>query len=346
MIREMRAAALLLLAAGCAPRAAPLAPPGRQEDVVFTRVSPLSRTREIARRTLTPLVFRRGDEVLQAKGQAFREQPVDLAHEQFSLYIPAGPPPPRGYGLLVFIAPWPDLTRPRFWRPALDRHGLIFVSAARSGNDESVLDRRVPLALLAYENVRATFRLDPARVYVGGLSGGSRVAEMVALAWPDVFHGALLNAGSDPIGGEQGIHLPPAELFRQFQATRVVFVTGEADEGNLRVDQSTRDSLRDFCVLNLQSRIARGLGHEPLDPASMERALAALDQPGTPDPADEARCNERLQRGLATKVAEVEAALARGDRAEARKLLWAIDGRYAGLAAAQILELDGKIGPP
>ena len=41
-----------------------------------------------------------------------------------------------------------------------------------------------------------------------------------------------MNAGSDPIGGEVGIYLPPAELFRRFQETKLVYVTGESDELN------------------------------------------------------------------------------------------------------------------
>jgi hypothetical protein len=74
---------------------------------------------------------------------------------------------------------------------------------------------------------------------------------MTALAYPDVFHGALLNAGSDPIGGEAGIYLPPAELFHRFQQTRLVYVTGESDELNLRDDQISRGSMRDWCVLDI-----------------------------------------------------------------------------------------------
>ena len=84
-----RTAAACLLFCGCAPRAAPLSPPGRQEDVVFSRSSPLSRTAEIARRTLTPLTLRRGEEVLVASGKDFREQPLDPAREQFrSTFLP------------------------------------------------------------------------------------------------------------------------------------------------------------------------------------------------------------------------------------------------------------------
>lgn len=50
-----------------------------------------------------------------------------------------------------------------------------------------------------------------------GFSGGSRVAEIAALAYPDVFRGAILNAGADPIDGQDGIDKPPADLLRAFQ---------------------------------------------------------------------------------------------------------------------------------
>ncbi|MGE5183087.1 MAG: hypothetical protein ACM31C_13545 [Acidobacteriota bacterium] len=92
---------------------------------------------------------------LAARGQRFADQAIDLATERFDVYVPAAPPPPAGYALTVFAAPWPDATRPRRWLEPLDRHGVVFVSARDSGNDPPVLDRRLPLVLLAYEDVRA-----------------------------------------------------------------------------------------------------------------------------------------------------------------------------------------------
>ncbi|HWE23826.1 MAG TPA: hypothetical protein VG496_07780, partial [Myxococcales bacterium] len=173
------------LLSGCAHDKAPAGSPGTTEDVTFTRYSPLSRSEEIARRTLPPLTFRRLQEGFAAKGMKLREQPVDLAKEKFAVYLPAGARPKDGYGLFVFISAGDQAIHPRRWRGPLDRHGLIMVSAANAGNEASVLERRVPLALLAWENVRARYPIDPKRVYVGGLSGGSRVAEIAALAYPD-----------------------------------------------------------------------------------------------------------------------------------------------------------------
>jgi pimeloyl-ACP methyl ester carboxylesterase len=227
----------------------------------------------------------------------------------------------------------------------LDRHGMIFVSAAHSGNDADTLDRRIPLALLGYENIRRRYKLDPERTYVGGLSGGSRVALRVALAYPDLFRGALLNAGSDPLGGD-GIALPPADLFRRFQdSTRIVFLTGDRDELNLHNDVISRESLRDWCVFDVASVTMPRTGHAIADAASLERALKALDAPNESDAAKLAACRADVERELAAKTAEAEAAIAAGDRARASAILNAIDARFGGEAAAAIATLRSKIGP-
>ena len=336
---RLAARALCAVLAGCAPLPAPR-PGSLQPEVIFTRPSPLSRGAEIVRRTLPPLTARYGQEALAARGEALREQSIDLQGERFALYVPAGEPPAGGYGLLVFISPGDEAVRPNYWRAPLDRHRLIFVSAAGSGNEAGLLDRRLPLALLAYENVRARYPLDPDRVYVGGLSGGSRVAEMVALGYPDVFRGALLIAGSDPIGGEQGIYLPPEDLFHRFQRSRLVFVTGARDDVNLDDDAVTLHSLRDFCVFNLEVKQPPRMGHELPDANALDSALDALDQRPAPDLRKLAECNASLQRELASGLAAAGAARAAGDRDGARARLRQLDARYGGLAASAILALD------
>ncbi len=320
-------AALLVLAACTTGRL--------ESNVVFTTYSPLSRNVEIARRALPPLTARR---VSQGPLAA---QAIDLAHEKFDVYIPPGAPPPAGYGLVVFIAPWPDPTRPRIWRSALDDHRFIFTSFQQAGNGTSTLDRRMPLALLAYENVRARYAIDPARVYVMGFSGGSRAAEMTALAYPDVFRGAILNAGADPIDGQTGMYKPPAELFRAFQHTRLVYVTGDADTDALHADDVSEDSMRANCVLDIAAQLAPQHGHASLDYAAFAHALDAVEEHHV-DEAALARCNARVAAELAAQLADVEAAITRRDP-HARDQLNAIDARFGGLAAPRILELADRL---
>src|SRR5262249_23662500 len=162
---------------------------------------------------------------LEAAHGATANQPVDLADEKFLIYLPSQKPE-QGYALLVFVPPWEEAGLPRQWAPILDKYGVLFVTAARSGNKEHVL-RREPRALLAAFNVTQRCPIDPRRVYVGGFSGGARVALRLALGYPDVFRGALLNAGSDALGNADAvppISLPPRELLYRFQeSSRLVY---------------------------------------------------------------------------------------------------------------------------
>jgi pimeloyl-ACP methyl ester carboxylesterase len=313
---------------------------GLMKDVTFGDYGAAASSSELARRVLTPLAFER----IKPRLLSASAEPLDLAQERFVVYVPQGEPPPGGYGLLVFVPPWPEAALPKDWAHVLDRRGMIFVSAARSGNDADTLDRRIPLALLGYENIRRRYPLDANRTYVGGLSGGSRVALRVALAYPDLFRGALLNAGSDPLGGG-GIALPPADLFKRFQdSTRLVFLTGDRDEVNLHNDLVSRQSLRDWCVLDVASVTMPRTGHRIADAAGLERALKALDAPNGIDTTVRASCRADINRALAAKMAEAEAAIAAGDRARATEILNAIDARYGGAAAAEIASIRSKLG--
>lgn len=340
-----RLAVLLLALAGCGASMH-----GRVEtDVVFAHYSSLSRSSEVARRALPPIAYHRVEQELAAKNQQLAEQAIDLAKEKFDIYVPPEPPPPGGYGLVVYIAPWSEPTRPRDWHGTLDGHRLIFVSAQNSGNDRNVLDRRIPLAMLAYENARARFPINSKRVYVMGFSGGSRVAGMIALAYPDVFHGAILNAGSDAIDGVshgEGNFKPPAELFRAFQHSRLVYITGEEDPDHLQQDTVSRESMRSNCVLDTRDVLAPHVTHRTMDGVALDRALDALEGPGSIDAEELARCNQQLEGKLAAELAKVATAITRGDRDGARAQLLAIDARFGGLAAPRSLELYEQLAAP
>jgi pimeloyl-ACP methyl ester carboxylesterase len=274
-------------------------------------------------------------------GKTLGGQPINLAGESFSIYVPAHPPP-QGYSLLVFVPPWSKAEVQPQWIPALDRHDMILVTAANSGNETSTVDRREPLALLAAQNVMAQYPVDPQHVYIGGFSGGSRVALRLALGYPDVFHGAFLNAGSDPIGSAD-VPLPPAEIFRQFQdSTQLVYVTGERDDAHLIDDIHSRQSLEKWCVFDVATESEPRREHELADASAFSRSLDALlkgkqaRQNKLPD------CRARIDAELSAQLKQVEDTFARGETSAAKRLLDKIDARYGGLAAPRSVELTGQ----
>ena len=303
------------------------APVGLLHDVTFDQYSSLSSVGEMHRRLLSPLVARR----LGAAPSAQHAQPVDLAEERFALYVPKNAPP-NGYGVLVFVPPWEQAVVPAQWIDALDRHGLIFVSAARSGNGADVMERREPLALLAASNVLHRYPVDVSRVYVGGFSGGSRVAERLALAYPDLFHGALLNAGSDPIGTPD-VPLPTSKLLERFQASsRLVYLTGRNDTDHLEMDRRSRKAMSEWCVFDVTPLVVPWSGHETPNAAAFSRGLNALEQHDPAEPAKLSACRDRYREELRADIERTRALAAKGDRTDAAAELEKIDARFGGLA--------------
>jgi dienelactone hydrolase len=315
---------------------------GLQRDVIFTEYSPLSRNTELAQRLLSPLYAARVHRELAQSAQTLREQPIDLAREHFAVYVPAEAPA-HGYALLVFVPPWQEAIVPRPWITVLDRLGIIFATAAQSGNEENIFDRREPLALLAAYNIMHRYPVDPERVYIGGFSGGSRVALRIALGYPDVFHGALLMGGTDPIGDVQA-PLPAPDLFRQFQnSTRLVYLTGAEDSLNLDKDVGSRLSLRQWCVFDVDTEAMPRQGHEVADANSLYQALKELANHEPDDPAKLVDCRARVDRELTVKFEQLAGVFASGRLQDASELLSKIDSRYGGLAAPQSIALLQQI---
>src|SRR5882757_10663962 len=315
---------------------------GLQNDVVFSDYSPLSASAELVHRLLSPLNAVAVDKRLAHSAVALRDQPIHLARERFAVYVPAHPPT-QGYGLLVFIPPWENAMLPRGWAAILDRRGVIFVSAAKSGNEANILDRREPLALLAAHNVMQRFHVNPERIYIAGFSGGSRVALRLALGFPEVFRGAFLNAGSDPIGNAQ-VPLPPPELFSRFQEmTRIVYISGQDDAVNVDKDAASTGSLLEWCVFDWYAERSPWTGHEVAGPTVLGRALDLLDQHAQPNLARLNDCRLRINQELEKAIAQADDLVAAGNADAARKLLDKIDTRYGGLAAPRSVDLAARI---
>ncbi|WP_266183741.1 PHB depolymerase family esterase [Dyella humicola] len=314
---------------------------GLLSDVTFTQYSTYASSAELARRLVSPLNALRLQQQAEASHVSVSEQPIDLARERFALYVPAHEPP-DGYALLVFVPPWSQAEVPPRWIPALDRLGVILVSAAQSGNDANVLDRRDPLALLAAHNVISRYHVDPSRVYVGGFSGGSRVALRLALGYPDLFHGALLEAGSDVIGEQ--VPVPPRDLLYRFQeATRVVYLTGQRDAFHEDADKQSRRSLQACCVFDVDNEPRPWAGHELADGASLERALKSLAVHRPAEPGKLASCRATMDSLLSQQLDQAQGLIANGATGPARQLLDQIDTRYGGLAAPRSVELAQRL---
>ena len=328
------------VAMGAARAADP--PSGIQENIEFSEYSPLSNSEEIARRSFTPLTVAELRRNAAASGMHMRDQPIDLAQESFSLYVPASAPP-QGYSLLVFVSPLEVPLIPASWHWVLDRHATIVVSASKSGNAQPIWDRRMPLALSGAFNVMRRYPIDAKRIFIGGWSGGSRVAMRLALDYPDLFRGALLNAGSDPIATPLD-PLPSAALMSQLQTeTKILYLTGDMDGVNVGADIASRQSMNAWCVFGTESQTMFHVGHEAPSSAYLDKALEYLETPLQLNSNKLDSCRRRVAADLAGKLQRVRDYVVRGKKLDALKELKGIDLRYGGLAAPDTLELRERI---
>jgi hypothetical protein len=155
----------------------------------------------------------------------------------------------------------------------------------------------------------------------------------LALAYPDLFRGALLNAGSDQIGTAQ-IRLPPADLMRRFQETsRLVYLTGKDDAPRIDMDVHSRSSMQDWCVFDIKTMLIPRTGHDVAGAAAFNQGLGALETHEKPTPDKLAACRRHYEQELDDQLGQVENLQANGKIDAATKLLEAIDERFGGLAA-------------
>lgn len=330
---------VFLVAATVASAAAP--GPGWIEDESIDLPSNRVEGGQFARRLLSPLSGRDVARFLAAEGRRLAAEPFAPGDFSVDLYVPRREPE-AGYGLLVFVPPMDEFAIPSDWKRVLEQRGLLLVMPRGAGNDADVFGRRIPAVLHAEAYAAATFRLDPARRYVGGFSGGARLAQRVALAWPDVFQGSLQFAGSVVVG-ENLMPPPQRELFDQARGrSRFVLVTGGQDLPNRRNDALARERFESLCFDAVRGFGPARLDHWVPDARGFAKALDQLETPATPAPGA-AACRGDLDARVARALDAVQTDLEAGNVIAARDALVQLDDLYGGLAAPRSLELAQAI---
>jgi len=328
----------LLACSAATPAAEPV-------QVTPTDPSPLSVTEKLIERQLSPLdavqVLRR----IHDLGMADALGLPDPAAEKLLVRIPAKTGPDGRYGLLVFMDSKPKAYLDAQLNNTLDSTGLIWISPDNAGDDANELERRIPLALLAYEYAHRTYDLNPDRVYVAGSAGGSRLAQRLLFTYPDVFTGAIINSGAAELG-TRGLPVPAASLLERLRMhSQIAFATSRHDQPAFSEQQRALKSLRAYCV-----PVARTFdnghtvaGQASLTPVLLFDALKTFEAPRATGP-DEA-CAHTLRQGALAELARIRQIDAGGDHAGALSALVDFDHAYGRLLAEEEIALAKQLKP-
>ena len=180
--------------------------------------------------------------------------------------------PPRS--VLVFVSPNATADPPPGWDTVLDRHAMVWIAARDFGNPVPS-NQRVLVALMGLTLARRDYVPADARRYIGGMSGGGRIASMAITKFPQLFDGALYIVGADDFGKAE-----PARL-AAIAANRYVFLTGEKDF-NRREMTHIHERYRKAGVSQTLLLDLPRFAHQYPDATDFESALVFLDSSAEP----------------------------------------------------------------
>ena len=225
-------------------------------------------------------------------GEGVRFNPAackfDHSSESYEVYVPQSYDPSKRFGLIVWINAGDDGGIPPGYEELLDKHRLIWIGANNGGNDRSPFWIRAMLAIDGASNIKHLYNIDSDRVYVSGISGGGRVASMVALTFPDVFSGGayyvigcnyMKNLATSGNKFAPGFWTKPdPRILEMAHKRRFAMITGSEDfnkPGTERVFKGYKNDGFQFVTFLEQP----GLGHRLPDAQWYEKGILALDQP-------------------------------------------------------------------
>jgi predicted esterase len=248
----------------------------------------------------------------------------DSRRQRYLLYVPNDYKADRPWPLVVFISPgdspagWPS------WRKVCEKSGILFCSPYEAGNKTPV-GQRTRIVLDVLDDVRRHYKIDPDQTYLGGFSGGGRMACTIAFALPEYFGGVVPVCGTNP---------PPTLTYlrhRLMDRLSVAFVTGATDFNRKENEEYMAPYLRELGVRD-RLWVVPGMGHSIPGSEVLSEVFAWLS-----DDLKRRRQDAKAHPGLAVAPGEAPPAAQQAERllAEAEKTLKQPKRVWQGVALLQ-----------
>jgi len=187
----------------------------------------------------------------------------------WEMYVPDNYRAAKPAGLMVYISPTPSGEIPRGWKPVMDQRNMLWIAASHSGNSV-VVSRRVIYAIVAPTLAGKHYKIDRERIYLSGLSGGGKMASMVAIDHAQLFKGAVYNCGVNFWDNH------PPRRFELVKQNHYVFITGTLDQA-LEPTRKAYKQYRKAGVEHSKLMVIRDMTHRNPSSFDFDKALQYLD---------------------------------------------------------------------
>lgn len=146
----------------------------------------------------------------------------DSAKQSYELFVPERKDAKNPAPAIVFVSAGDEPAGWKTFEKVCKDGGFVFVGVRGAGNNVPP-PRRVRIILDCLDDVRKQLPLDPDRTYIGGFSGGARIACAVAFALPEYFGGVI------PVCAAGELREEPWLRHRVISRVPAALVTGETD---------------------------------------------------------------------------------------------------------------------
>lgn len=174
-----------------------------------------------------------------------------------------------GLPLVLFISAG---DQPAGWtqmQAVCQQQGIAFASPFAAGNNTPT-QRRVRIILDVLDDVRQRHGIDPDRTYIGGFSGGGRIACAIGFALPELFGGVMPVCAGGDLRDEAWLRR------RVIDRLSVAMITGADDFNRSEVEQFRATQLRGVGV-RTQVTVVPKMGHSIPDAKTFSKVVEWLD---------------------------------------------------------------------
>lgn len=230
----------------------------------------------------------------------------DSQEQKYELFVPPKHNPAKPAPLVLFISPSKQPAGFAQWKSICEEQGAIFASPFGAGNDCETR-QRVRIVLDVLDDVRRRYAIDPDRTYLGGFSGGGRIACAIAFSLPEYFGGVVPVCAAGELREESWLrHRAQGRL-------SVAHLTGETDFNRGEIERFRGPMLADVGVRSKIWTIDR-LGHsipnskalatayDWLEEGVKTRQQFAKDYPASRVESDKAFTREELAEALSAEA--------------------------------------------